>query len=330
MRAAIAAAKVGDEQRLEDPTVTALEQRAAELLGQEEALLVPTATMANQIALRLLSRPGDQLIAHATSHLLRSEAGGPAVHAGLMVHAIDSPDGRFTADEVRAAFLPEDVHQSGTRIVSIENTHSNGGGTVWSPEAVRQVTGAARALGVATHLDGARILNAAVAAGVPAAAYGSCFDTVTLCLSKGLGCPFGALLAGSQETMRGARRIKQQFGGALRQAGFVAAAGLYALDHHVERLAEDHANARALALGLAAAGVPLACPRVESNVVLIDLGALGLDDATGIGLMAEQEVLVSQNARPGVVRAVTHLDVSDADVATAIAAIAVALRGARV
>ena len=330
MRTAMAEAVVGDEQKREDPTVIALEERAAALLGHEEAVYLPTATMANQIALKVLSEPGDEVIAEATSHVFRYELGGPAVHSGLAMKAIHTRDGRFTAEDVRAAVNPaRDLHMPPSRIVSLENTHNGGGGRVWPLGQLREVVAEARAHGLSVHLDGARLMNASVAAGVPAAEYGDEADTVSLCLSKGLGCPLGALVAGSRERMAKARRFKHLFGGAMRQAGIVAAAGLYAFDHHVERLAEDHAHARRLAEGLADAGLPVDLDQVETNFVLLDVAALGMDPDQALARLREEGVLLSFAARPGVLRPVTHLGVEADDVDRAVGAAARALAPAR-
>jgi threonine aldolase len=326
MRKAIAEAVVGDEQKREDPTVTALEERAADLLGQEEAVFLPTATMANQIALRTLSEPGDEVLAEEAAHVFRYELGGPAVHSGLAMKAISSEHGIFTAADVReAANPPGDLHTAPTRIVCIENTHNGGGGRVWPLEHLRQVVAEARAHGLAAHLDGARLMNAAVASGTRAAEYGREFDTVTLCLSKGLGCPLGAIIAGSRERMAKARRCKHLFGGAMRQAGIVAAAGVYALDHHVDRLVDDHANARRLGDGLAEAGLPVDPDQVETNFVLVDVGRLGLPADEAVARLRAEGVLLSFAARKDVLRAVTHLDVTADEIEEAVAAIPRAL-----
>jgi threonine aldolase len=326
MRAAIAAAEVGDEQRREDPTVNELERRAAALLGQEEAVFVPTATMANEIALRVLSQPGDELIAEESAHILLAELGGPAIHSGLMIRPVVGRGGRFGPDDVKTRVRrTDDAHVPPTRVVAIENTHNASGGRVWPLDEVVALTRSCRELDLALHLDGARLLNAAVASGVPAADYGRHFDTVTLCLSKGLGCPLGALVAGSAELMRAGRRLKQLFGGAMRQAGIVAAAGVYALDHHVDRLADDHARARRLAEGLYEAGLPVNLDQVETNFVQIDVRALDLDSATALERLQREEVGLSATPHPGVLRAVTHLDVSDDDVERALDAIPRAL-----
>jgi threonine aldolase len=330
MRKAIAEAVVGDEQKREDPTVIALEECAAELLGQEEAVFVPTATMANQIALRTLSEPGDEVVAEAMAHVFRYELGGPAVHSGLAMKALHTEHGLFTADQVRDAITPPgDLHAAPTRLLCVENTHNGGGGRVWPLTQIASVAAEARRHDLNLHLDGARLMNASVASGVPAAEYGRLFDTVTLCLSKGLGCPLGAIVAGSRGRMEKARRFKHLFGGAMRQAGIVAAAGLYALDHHVDRLADDHANARRLAEGLTAAGLPVDVDQVETNFVLLDVKGLGLTGVEALARLREERVLLSFATRKDVLRAVTHLDVSSDEIDQAIDAIGRALIGGK-
>jgi threonine aldolase len=315
MRAAIAAAVVGDEQKREDPTVNELERRAAELLGHEAALYLPTATMANQIALLLLTERGTEMIADETSHIVINEVGGPAVHAGLTTRALPSVDGRFDADQVREAVASRTgVHMPPPSVVCVEDTHNSSGGRVWPLDELRAVTDAARELGVATHLDGARVMNAAVALGVPVAEIAGLFDTATLCLSKGLGCPLGALLAGPADLLVKGRRLKHQFGGAMRQAGIVAAAGVYAFEHNIDRLADDHARARRLGEAWAAAGVPVDLAQVETNFVQVDVGPLGLTKDEAMERMRADGVLLSPTVHPTKLRAVTHLDVSDDDV----------------
>ncbi len=325
MRRAIAEAVVGDEQKREDPTVNALEERAADLLGQEAAVFVPTATMANQIALRLSSQPGDEVVAEAGAHVFRYEAGGPAALSGLAMKTISGTRGLFGPDEVLAAINPDGPHFASTRILCLENTHNGGGGRVWPLELLRETVVAARAQGLIVHLDGARLLNASVASGIPASEIGREFDTVTLCLSKGLGCPLGAIVAGSSERMAKARRLKHLFGGAMRQAGMVAAAGIYALDHNVDRLADDHANAKRLAEGLAEAGLPVDPGEVETNFVLLDATALGLSVPEGADRLRGEGVLLSVAGRQGHLRAVTHLDISAEDIEGAIEGAARAL-----
>ncbi|MEX0851616.1 MAG: threonine aldolase family protein, partial [Gaiellaceae bacterium] len=271
MRRAIAEAELGDEQKREDPTVLELEHRVAGLLGQEAAVFLPTATMANQIALKLHGRPGEVLLAEEHSHVLVYEYGGAAAHAGLMTMGLPGVAGRLTPEQIRDAAAPSTkAADQCVTVLSLENTHNNAGGRVWPLAELDDVVATARDLSLAVHLDGARLLNATVALGVEPAVVASLFDTVTLCLSKGLGCPLGALLAGSQELIDRAWREKHLFGGAMRQAGIVAAAGVYALDHHVHRLADDHARARRLAEGLDAAGLAVDLEQVETNFVQID------------------------------------------------------------
>jgi threonine aldolase len=242
------------------------------------------------------------------------------------MRALPAPDGRFTVEQVRDAVSPPgDLHTAPTRLVCLENTHNGGGGRVWPIDQVRDVAAEARRHGLGVHLDGARLMNAAVASGTPAAEYGCEFDTVTLCLSKGLGCPLGALVAGSRDRMATARRYKHLFGGAMRQAGIVAAAGLYALDNNVERLADDHANARRLAEGLADAGLPVELEQVETNFVLLDTARLGLEADDVLARLRAQGVLFSYAAGRGVLRAVTHLNVTAEDIEEAVERIPPAL-----
>jgi threonine aldolase len=327
MRAAIAAAVVGDEQKREDPTVNDLEARAATLLGQDEAIFVPTATMANQIALRLHTELGDELVGEENSHVFISELGGPAIHSGVITRGLPGAAGRFSVEQVRAAYRAPVIHSPRTRVIWVENTHNASGGRIWPLEEIDELRSLCDELGLRFHLDGARLLNAAIGSGEEAATIGRRFDTVTLCLSKGLGCPLGALLAGSAEVMTNARRMKHLFGGAMRQAGIVAAAGVYALDHHVDRLADDHARARQLALGLAEAGLAVDPDRVETNFVQLDVAPLSKEEA--IRVLAEHGVALSATIHPSVLRAVTHLDVGDAEIEGALEAIPRAL-GARV
>jgi threonine aldolase len=326
MRAAIAAAVVGDEQKREDPTVNELEARVAALLGQEAAVYLPTATMANQVALRLHGEPGDELLAEEHSHVLISELGGPAAHSGLVTRGLPGVAGRLTPEQVRAAVRRGDsTNMPRTRVVSLENTHNSSGGRVWPVGELDAVVETARELDLRLHLDGARIFNAAVALGVPAARIAGGFDTVTVCLSKGLGCPLGALVAGSTVLMARARRLKHLFGGAMRQAGIVAAAGIYALDHHLPLLAEDHRRARRLAEAWAEAGLAVDPDATETNFVQIDVAPLGLSKAEAIACAAAGGVGVSATVHPTRLRALTHLDLSDEDVDTAVAALPRAL-----
>jgi threonine aldolase len=327
MRKAMAEAVVGDEQKREDPTVNELEERAAALLGQDEAVYLPTATMANQIALRLHTEPGDELLGEENCHVFISELGGPAIHSGIVTRGLQGVAGRFTPEQVRTAYRAPAIHSPRTRVVWVENSHNASGGRVWPLDEIDVLRELCDELELRFHLDGARLLNAAVASGEEAATIGRRFDTVTLCLSKGLGCPLGALLGGKAEVMGKARRYKHLFGGAMRQAGVVAAAGVYALEHNVDRLAEDHARAKRLALGLAEAGLAVDPDRVETNFVQVDVAPRTKEEA--IGLLAEHGVGLSATIHPAVLRAVTHLDVDDDDIDRALDAIPRAL-GARV
>jgi threonine aldolase len=312
MLEAMTRAGLGDEQAKEDPTVNELQRRAAELLGHEAALFLPTATMSNQIALRVLTRHGQQLIAEERTHILIFEAGGPAVHSGLMAKPLAGVAGRITSQQLRNVVETADEFQP-AGIVVLEQTHRSAGGRVWPLEELREVIDTARELGLAVHLDGARLLNASVASGIPAAEYAGLADMVQICFSKGLGCATGAILAGSEERIAQAWKLKFLFGGALRQAGLIAGAMLYALDNNVERLAEDHGRAKRLAEGLAAAGLPVDVEAVETNFIGIDCASVGLDPKEARGRIADEGVLVGV-LRPGVLRVALHLGVTDDDV----------------
>jgi threonine aldolase len=318
MRAAIAAAEVGDEQRGQDPTTLRLQERVAELLGQEAALFLPSGTMCNQIAIRLHVRPGgDEIILDRTAHPVNHEAGGPAQHAGAMIRTLQGDGGIYSIEQLEAAIRPPSRYSPRSRLVSVEQTSNLGGGRVWPLERIRAVLEVARRHGLRAHLDGARLMNAAVASGVSADEYARGFDTAWIDFTKGLGAPVGAVLAGSQELIDEAWRFKQMMGGAFRQSGIVAAGCLYALDHHVERLAEDHENARLLAEGLAELpGVGLDPDRVETNIVIFEV-----DDAPGlVQRIADRVELQVVDARR--VRAVTHLDVGRAEIESALQAFA--------
>jgi threonine aldolase len=289
MLAAMAAADVGDEQYREDPTTNELQRRMADLLGHEAALFVPTATMANQIALRAQTRPGATLVAEERTHTIVFEMGGPAIHSGLMVRALRGEAGRLAPEQIEEE---PDLGPGG--IVVVENTHRSSGGRIWPLDDFRAAVDAAHAKGAIFHLDGARLFNASVGAGLPPSAWAALADSVTICFSKGLACPTGAILAGSAEMIERAWDSKFLFGGALRQSGVLAAAALYALDHHVDRLAEDHARAQRLD------------PEAETNFATIE-NRPGLKEQLG-----ERGLLVG-DLRPGWLRAVTYLGITDDD-----------------
>jgi threonine aldolase len=313
MRRVMAEAPVGDDQRGEDPTVNALQERAADLLGKEAALFLPSATMANQIAIRAQTRPGDEVICHENAHIRLYEGGGPAVLSGCLLYPLPGARGHFTAEQVRAAIRPDDPHFARTRLVCVENSHNFAGGCVWRVNDINPVVDAARTAGLALHLDGSRLLNAAIALGTSAADLARPFDTVTLCLSKGLGAPVGAVLAGSRELVGEARRWKHVFGGAMRQAGIVAAGGLYALDYNVDRLAEDHANAARLAAGLAEIPGVRLDPPPETNLVFFNVAETGLTGAEASARLLAGGVRSSRMGETRL-RFVAHLDISSADI----------------
>ena len=326
MREAIAAAEVGDEQLRQDPTTTALEQRVAALLGHEAALFLPSGTMCNEIAIRLHIRPGgEQLFLGRDTHPLIAEAGGPAQLSGAVITEVDGEAGMFTPDALDAAVRgsgPGGRYSARPRLVCVEQTTNMGGGRIWPLERVKGVLDVAREHGLATHLDGARLMNAAVASGIDAATWAGVFDSAWLDFTKGLGAPIGACLAGSAAFIEEAWRWKQMLGGAMRQSGIVAAAGLYALDHHVDGLADDHARARRLAEGLAALpGVDLDPATVDTNIVIF-----AVPDARAFcAALAAEDVAMSQFG-PRRVRAVTHLDVDDDGIDHALAVAARALQ----
>jgi threonine aldolase len=323
MRQAIARAEVGDEQRRRDRTTIALEERVAELLGHEAAVFLPSGTMCNEIALRIHVRPGgDEIIVEGSAHPVAAEAGGPAQLAGAMIRTIDGEGGIFTAQQLDAAVRRRvDRYAPRSRVVSVEQTANTGGGRVWPLETMRAVLEVARRHRLRTHLDGARLMNAVIASGVSARDYAGGFDTAWLDFTKGLGAPIGAVLAGSRELIDEAWRWKQMMGGAMRQSGMIAAACIYALDHHVDRLAEDHENARRLAVGLAAIpGITLDPDAVQTNIVIFEVA----DAPALIERVADQVELSLIDGRH--VRAVTHLDVTAADVDRSLEALADALR----
>ena len=307
MREAMARAEVGDEQFGDDPTVWALCDRMCALLGTEAALFLPSGTMANQIAIRVHCRPGDEILAHETAHIVTSEHGGPWANAGAAVRGLPGERGIFSADVLRAALRPKSRYAPPQSLVSVEQTANIAGGTVWRPEELRAVVTVARAAGLATHMDGARLLNAAVALGVPAAEIARGFDSVWLDFSKGLGAPVGAVLCGSSSFIDEAWRWKQRMGGAMRQAGIIAAACLHALDHHVERLAQDHAHARLLAERLASIeGMAVQPP--ETNLVYFDPTDAGMGPEELAARLAVRGIRISVLGER--CRAATHLDVT--------------------
>ena len=319
MRRFMCEAEVGDEQKYEDPTVNLLQEMVAELLGKEAALFLPSGTMCNEIALRVHCRPGEEMLAHRTAHPIHFETGGPAALAGVNVQSLDGARGQYDAATLEAAICPDSRHMPRSRLVWVEQTSNLGGGAIWPLEMVHAVTAVARRRGLSTHMDGARLMNAVVASGIPARDWAQPFDTAWIDFTKGLGAPVGAAIAGSRPFIAEAWRCKQQMGGAMRQAGIIAAGGVYALRHHVKRLAEDHANARRLAEGLAALpGIKLDPAGVETNLVFFDLTG-SLDASTAVERLLAHSVRMGAIG-PRTIRAVTHLDVSAAGIERALAA----------
>ena len=318
MKEAMLEAEVGDEQAGSDPTIWALCDRSAEMLGKEAAVFLPSGTMCNQVAIATHCRPGDEILAHIDSHILTSEGGAPAAIAGAMIRGLDGERGMFTAETLEAAIRPRSRYSPPQTLVEVEQTANRGGGACWSVEALRSVTDAAHRHGLRTHMDGARLMNAAVALGVPASEITAGCDSVWLDFTKGLGAPLGAVLAGSREFIGQAWRWKQRLGGSMRQGGICAAACLYSLEHHIDRLAEDHANAKALARGMAQIpGITVEAP--ETNLVFFDTQGTGMTAADFAGKLRPLGVLVSvSDTWRG--RACLHLDVSAAQVEEALTA----------
>jgi threonine aldolase len=327
MRRAMAEAEVGDEQNREDPTVNRLQALVAELLGKDAALFLPSGTMCNQVAFAVHCRAGDEILFHELAHPLLYEAGGPAALTGAVMRPLPGARGMYTAEQVRQAVRPPVHYMPRTRALSIEQTANIAGGVCWPLAQIEDVCAAGHAAGLACHMDGARLMNAVVATGTPARAFAAPVDSVWLDLTKGLGAPVGAVLAGSWAFIEAAWVFKQRFGGAMRQAGIIAAAGIYALEHHVERLAEDHERARRLAAGLAALpGIAVDADRVDTNIVIFDVRGTGLT-AEEFGRRAERFGVRFTVIDTTLARAVFHLDVPQDGVDRALSAARAALRG---
>jgi threonine aldolase len=325
MREAMAKAAVGDDVYGEDPTVNQLQERVAALLGKEAALYVPSGTMANQIALSVHTRPGDEVLVSQGAHCMVFESGAGGALSGIQFGVIGDKRGQFSADDVAANINPDNHHFAPTTVVAVENTHNRGGGSIFPQRQILEIAAVTKKRGLALHLDGARIWNAHVATGMALTELAAPFDTVSVCLSKGLGAPVGSLIAGTKELVHRAHRRRKMLGGGMRQAGILAAAGLYALEHNIARLAEDHANARRFAEPLArTAGIALDAATVETNIVIWDLSPeVPMDAATFVARVRDKGLLLNAvGARR--LRAVTHLDV-DAAACTAAAEIAAAV-----
>lgn len=310
MRAAMQAADVGDDVFDEDPTVHRLQARVAELLGKETALFVPSGTMGNQICVRVHTRPGDELLCEARCHIYNSEAGAPAALSGVTCRTIEGDHGLLDSSQLEGKIRADDAHYVRTRLVTLENTHNRGGGRIYPLKTVESISAWAREHGLRMHLDGARLWNAVVASGIPAKTWCGHFDSVSVCFSKGLGAPVGSALAGSREFVAQARRVRKMFGGGMRQAGVLAAAALHALDHHVDRLGEDHRNARVLAGAIAdSPGLRLDPPEVETNILFAEVDP-ELGTAAEVAELLKRQGVLVQAAAAQTLRARTHLDVS--------------------
>ena len=319
MRRAMAAAEVGDDVFGEDPTVNRLQEVAAALLGKPAALYLPSGTMANQTALAVLTRPGDEVICDQYAHVFRHEGAAGAVNSGLSFFPLPGERGLLSAEQVASAIQPDNLHYPVSRVVALENTHNRGSGAVYALEAVREIAKLAKGAGLALHLDGARMFNACIVGGYKPRDLAEPFDTVSFCLSKGLGAPVGSMLVADEERIQAAKRVRKRLGGAMRQAGILAAAGLYALEHNLPRLADDHRRAQRLALGLSSlSGVELDPAAVETNIVIFGIGPSGLSTAEACARLAEHGVGVIPFG-PAQLRAVTHLDVDDAAIERALA-----------
>lgn len=323
MRQAMAEAEVGDEQLQEDPTVNALQDLVAELTGKEAALFMPSGTMCNLVAVTVHIKPGDSIVLEKGCHINLSEGGAAARFAGGMIRGIIGDRGVFTADDVAAELSSEGTHTVGTGLICVENTHNKGGGKVWPLENLAAIKQLADERGLPVHMDGARLMNAAIASGVTAKEISSHVDTVWIDLSKGLGAPVGAVLAGPSEFIEKARLLKHRYGGAMRQAGIIAAAGLYAFEHNVERLAEDHANARLLEEGFSQIpGITMVAGPVETNMLYFDVSGTGKNAGEIADALIAHGVRVMSSYRDGsVLRAVTHLDVTREQCEQAVAAL---------
>ena len=316
MRAAMQAAKLGDDVFREDPSINELEEKASKLFGKEAAIFCPSGTMTNQIAIKCHTQPGDEVICDESSHIYQYEGGGIAFNSGASVKLLYGDRGRVTAEQVKQAIQPDDVHRARTSLVSLENTSNRGGGSCYDFKEILAIKAVCKEHGLAFHLDGARLWNAMVEKKETPLQYGQAFDTISICLSKSLGCPVGSLLVGSNEFIKKARRIRKVFGGGMRQAGVLAAAGVYALDNHIDRLATDHLHAKELAKAIEKKSFVKQMLPVETNIVIFELN----DSMTAPALVAKLKEynILGYAIAPNRVRLVTHLDISSSMVSETI------------
>lgn len=320
MRKAIAEAEVGDDVFGEDPTVNTLQQKVAEILGKEASLFVPSGTMANQLAIKSHTQPGDEVIIEATSHPYNFEGGASAALSGIQFYCLKGVRGILDVFQIEEAIRPDDHHFPVTRLICLENTHNRGGGAIYPLEKIAEISQLAKSKNLLLHIDGARLWNASVATGIKPQEYAQWADSVSVCLSKGLGAPIGSLVAGTKTFIDRVHRFRKMFGGGMRQVGIIAAAGLYALGHHIERLKEDHQNAKRLALGLKELkGIAINPDHVETNMVIFDVAESGMTAAQVSEAMKRERILIHAFGKTQI-RLVTHLDVSGEDIEVALEA----------
>jgi threonine aldolase len=316
MLEAMMTAKVGDDVFGEDPSINELEMMTASMFGMEAAIFCPSGTMTNQIAIKCHTQSGDEVICDESAHVYQYEGGGIASNAGASVKLLIGDRGRITAKQVEAAINPDDPHRAHTSLVCLENTSNRGGGSCYDFTAIQEIQALCKKQGLAFHLDGARLWNALVAKQETAKQYGEAFDSISICLSKSLGCPVGSLLVGKKEFIKKARRVRKAFGGGMRQAGFLAAAGIYALQHHIDRLSEDHTHAQQIAEAIAKKSFTKFVLPVETNIIIFELQE-GMPAPELVARLKEKEILAYAIA-PNRIRLVTHLDITPAMVATTI------------
>jgi threonine aldolase len=320
MRKAMSEAEVGDDVFGEDPTVNALQEKVANLLGKETALFVPSGTMANQLSIKSHTQPGDEVIIETSSHPYNFEGGAGAALSGIQFQCLKGVRGILDASQIEEAIRPADHHFPVTKLICLENTHNRGGGSIYPLEKMAEIYRLTKSKGLLLHLDGARLWNASVATGIKPHEYAQWADSVSVCLSKGLGAPIGSLVAGSKPFIDRVHRFRKMFGGGMRQVGIIAAAGIYALNHHLERLKEDHHNAKRLAVGLKEfKGVSIDPKHVETNIVIFDVTDTGMTGAQVAEAMKKEGVLIHAFGKTQI-RLVTHLDVSSEDIEIALKA----------
>ncbi len=318
MLEAMTKSPVGDDVWGDDPTVNALQERCAYMFGKEDACFVPSGTMANQLAIRAQTQPGDEIIIHSESHVVRYEGGAAAALSGCSFAIAQGERGFFTSDDVRELFRPQDFHFGRSRLVSLENTHNRGGGSIWPLQQLEDVCQTAHELGLKTHLDGARVWHAIVETGIDAATWAAPFSTISACFSKGLGCPAGSVVVGDSTTIHEVRRFRKMFGGAMRQTGILAGAAMFALDNQLERLKTDHTHAKMLAKGLQVIeGITCDTTKIDSNLVFFDIDKM-LGDGTDLCRKLWENGVLAEALDSQRIRYVTHLDVTQLEIERAI------------